>query len=152
MSEFGVEECLAWCQAPESRKAWPGTREIVTKQGVLFYKVEIQTPGAAHALVSVEEHLRDPTRDQQQVVLESGMLWSWPGEEVVSAWNEFRFSRVERGTRLDLTHRYMLPGKAFTVIFNQTRLARSVRKAAQRYLDGLAQCGDPAGCGLVVEA
>lgn len=139
-SDVGLKEVVAFCRSPRSRKCYPGTQEVVDKFGTFFYNVDMRAPGASESLVTVEEHLREPEGEGGLISFESGLLWTWPTHEFVSAWAEYRFTQDGGGTHIEYHQRYMVPGRALDVILNHGRLARSVRKAAQNYVAELARC------------
>jgi hypothetical protein len=136
---------MAWCQSAESRLCWPGTKEAWNKSGTIYYTVMMNAPGAREAIMRVEEHQRPSEWNGGGASFENGMEWTFATGEVASSWQTYRFVEEERGSRLYLEHRYMMPGNAASRLLHRGRFARSVEKAVQRYAQRLAELGGNAG-------
>jgi len=138
-SKAALEECVAWCRSPESRKCFPGAQGVIDKFGTFFYDIEVRFPGMDERRVTVEEHLRVPEASQHQISFECGLIWTWSSKEFVPAWAEYRFTPLEQGTQIDYHQRYMVPGRALSVIVNPARQGYSVKKAVTMYVEELAR-------------
>jgi hypothetical protein len=143
-----LAELLAWCQAPQSRANWPGVRKVQWDQTKvrprLYYDIDIDIDGAPGAVASVEEHMCRPEEEDDGVFFESSQLWTWPTRHIAGAWATYRLSELERGTKLTLTFKYLLPDLAPDDVFRREVMDRAISRAVNRYLDRLVASGAPA--------
>lgn len=137
-----LEELVAWCRSAESRRCFPGARDIRGDGTGLFFEVAIRAPGAAPATVTVDEYLKGFGREPRGFWFETSQVWTWPGRQCGTSWHKYRFTRRPRTTTLDFTWRYILPGLAGAQVSNDMHFTRSIERAAEIYVEQLARAAE----------
>ena len=145
--EFEVElplaDCERWCRSAESRMCFPGTTDVASEGSglILMYTVQLSAPGTSRpAVLSVEEHLTNPDREEDGVAFTSTQVWHWPSGAVASAWATYQFSPAgERRTRVRLTQRYRMPGAALQEVLDERRFRQSTERAFDAYVEELRE-------------
>lgn len=134
-----VDELVAWCRSADSRRCFPGARNVRGDGTGLFFEVGIRAPGAAPATVTVDEYLKDHGKEPRGLWFETSQVWTWPGRQCGTSWHRYRFTERLDSTTLDFTWRYILPGLAGAQVFNAMRFSRSIERAAEIYVSQLAR-------------
>jgi hypothetical protein len=134
-----MDELVTWCRSAEARRCFPGARNIRGDGGGLHFEVGIRAPGAAPAVVMVDEYLKDHGRTSDGLWFETSQVWTWPSRQAATAWHRYRFIDHGGRTGLDFTWRYILPGLAGAQVANGMRFDRSIERAAEIYVERLAQ-------------
>jgi hypothetical protein len=137
--ERPLDDVAQWCRSAEARLCFPGARNVSGDPGGLHFEVDIRAPGAAPAVVSVDEYLKDHRRERGGTWFETSQVWTWPNRECGTSWHAYRL--IERGdsTQVEFTWRYILPGLAGAQVFNALRFSRSIERAGQIYVSRLAR-------------
>src|SRR5947208_2838972 len=88
---------------------------------VLLAVVGIAAPGAAPALVTVDEYLKAHGREPSGLWFETSQVWTWPNRQAATSWHRYQFRGFGPRTELDFTWRYMLPGLGGAQVANAMR-------------------------------
>jgi|SRR5581483_6626793 len=139
-AEFGdaaPHDVVEWCRSAQSRRAWPGTGEVLEAEGHIFFGVSLRAPGAPDAELRVEERLGPVEGDGPDWKFTSKQRWLWPTGETASGWAEYRLSDAGRRTSLQVRTRYLIPGHGVERAINRVRFTRAVEHAVERYVSGL---------------
>jgi hypothetical protein len=134
-----LPDVVTWCRSPQSRRCFPGARNIRADGTGLFFEVVIRAPGAAPAVVTVDEYLKDQGREPGGLWFESSQVWTWPDRQAGTSWHRYGFRTGSKGTQLEFTWRYLLPGLAAAQVANAMRFDRSIERAAEIYVERLAE-------------
>lgn len=134
-----LDEAVDWCRSGPARMCFPGTRNLRASGDGLSFEVGIRAPGAAPAVVMVDEYMKDFGRERGGYWFETSQVWMWPNRECATSWHRYRFGNGADGTTLQFRWRYILPGLAGAQVFNAVRFSRSIQRAAEIYIDKLAQ-------------
>jgi hypothetical protein len=133
-----LRELVTWCRAGEARACFPGARNVRGDGTGLYFEVNISAPGAALALVTVDEYLKGHGRLPGGLWFETSQVWTWPNRQAATSWHRYEFRAFGPRTELDFTWRYLLPGLAGTQVANAMRFDRAIERAAEIYLERLA--------------
>ena len=140
-SPLPLGEFVEWCRSAGSRSSFPGVKEAEATPAGMNYKVDVRAGRTSGALVVVEEKLSDVSKDEGRAAFDSTQLWRLPNQEVTDVSAFYRFTETEGGTRLDYTHRYVVPGRSLSEIVDTVKINRQTQKAVQVYLQDIARCG-----------
>jgi hypothetical protein len=133
-----LDDFVTWCRSAPARLCFPGARNARGDGAGLHFEVKLRAPGAAPALVSVDEYLRDHGRVSGGLWFETSQVWMWPNRQAGTSWHRYRFRENGARTDLDFEWRLMLPGLAGGQVANAMRFDRSIERAAEIYLERLA--------------
>ncbi|HUR74168.1 MAG TPA: hypothetical protein VMZ00_07820 [Sporichthya sp.] len=132
------EDLVRWIRMPASRLCFPGARNARGDARGLHFEVDLRAPGAAPALVVVDEYLKDQGRARGGLWFETSQVWMWPNRQAGASWHRYTLRENGAQTELDFSWRFMLPGLAGAQVANAMRLNRSIERAAEIYLERLA--------------
>jgi len=133
-----LRELVTWCRSGEARGCFPGARNVRGDGTGLYFEVNISAPGAALALVTVDEYLKGHGRLPGGPWFETSQVWTWPNRQAAISWHRYVFRGFGPRTELDFTWRYVLPGLAGTQVANAMRFDRAIERAAEIYIERLA--------------
>ena len=136
-----TDEAIDWCRSGSARMCFPGARNLRANGAGLSFEVGIRAPGAEPALVIVDEYMKDFGKSRGTYWFETSQVWMWPNRECATSWHRYRFIRTEDEVTLNFRWRYILPGLAGAQVFNAVRFSHSIEKAAEIYVERLAQKG-----------
>jgi hypothetical protein len=136
--EVPLTELVTWCRSAQARRCFPGVQNVRGDGKGLYFEVSVQAPGAAPALVTVDEYLKAHGREPGGLWFETSQVWTWPGRQVAMSWHRYNFRALGSRTALDFTWRYLLPGLAGAQVMNAMRFDRSIERAAEIYVERLA--------------
>ena len=143
------DDLIRWCRTPESRLCFPGARNARGDGQGLHFEVSLRAPGAAPALVTVDEYLKDQGRGGGALWFQTSQVWMWPNRQAGTSWHKYTFRENGAQTDLDFEWRFMLPGLAGAQVANAMRLDRSIERAAEIYLERLAVKAEETSSALV---
>lgn len=133
-----LRKLVTWCRSGAARTCFPGARSVRGDSSGLYFEVNISAPGAAPALVTVDEYLKDHGPRPGGLWFETSQVWTWPNRQAAISWHRYEFRGFGPRTELDFTWRYLLPGLAGTQVANAMRFDRAIERAAEIYIERLA--------------
>jgi ABC-type branched-subunit amino acid transport system ATPase component len=140
-SPLSLGELVEWSRSPQSRSAFPGVKDPVATPGGMSYQVDVRAGRTTGAMVAVDETLTEVTKEDGRAAFDSTQLWRLPNQEVTTVSGCYRFAETDGGTRIDYTHRYVVPGRSLSEIVDTVKINRQTQKAVQVYLHDIARGG-----------
>jgi hypothetical protein len=137
--ETPLTELVLWCRSAAARRCFPGVDNVRGDGRGLYFDVSVAAPGAAPALVTVDEYLKAHGREPGGLWFETSQVWTWPNRQAAMSWHRYQFRGLGSRTALDFTWRYLLPGLAGAQVVNAMRFDRSIERAAEIYIERLAR-------------
>ncbi|MGH8998219.1 MAG: hypothetical protein ACRDY7_02405 [Acidimicrobiia bacterium] len=134
-----LDTLLDWSRSPESRLCWPGASDVRRQGSTLYFRLNMQAPGAPPASGTMEEELWGVARsDGGDATFKSQLQLTWPSGEVGSGEAGWAFRSDGDKTTLSFSIGYTIPKKFGVGRVNRDQFLHSIDRALSLYIQRLA--------------